>query len=80
MPSGSYIQADVLCPFYMTDTCRPVSIKCEGISDNNNLTLTFRLKDDKISYMREFCTSCYKNCYLYKIIYDKYDESILKSK
>ena len=73
MPSG-ILQCLVNCPFYITDTHRPVTIKCEGISDNNNLTLTFRLKDDKISYMREFCTSCYKNCYLYKVIYEKYNE------
>ena len=68
------MQCLVNCPFYITDTHRPVTIKCEGISYSNSLTLTFKFKDEKISYMEKFCNSGYKNCCLYKLINDKYKQ------
>ena len=28
-----FLQADVLCPFYINDSNKPPKIKCEGLSD-----------------------------------------------
>ena len=73
MPSGSFIQAEVKCPFYFTDSNKPSVIRCEGISEDTKLILNFRLKEDKIKYMQKFCSDGYRNCYLYKLAYLKYD-------
>ena len=74
MAGGTFTQADVLCPFYMTDTDRPYNIKCEGISKVNRLYLSFPHKKDKDAHMKKYCTECYKQCRLFKTIYEQYEE------
>ena len=44
MSSGSYIQVDVLCPFYRSDTSRPVKIICEGIANAIFCHYLFKIK------------------------------------
>lgn len=73
MPSGSYIQSAVLCPFFITDTEVRFGISCEGITDRNRLCLKFYNNKDKIDYMKMYCTKNYYSCCLYKTINNKYD-------
>lgn len=73
MPSGSYLQVNVLCPFYALDVNRPSYIQCEGIDDTNMLALKFRNKTNKNEYMKKYCMSQhYERCLLYQAAYEKY--------
>ena len=75
MSSGTYVQADVRCPFYLKDSNRPnVNIKCEGITNKSKVFLNFGRKTDKMVHMKQFCTSHYENCALYKSIYEQYED------
>ena len=74
MAGGSFTQADVLCPFYLSDTENPSNIRCEGISYVNRLYLNFPHKRDKVIHMRLFCTEHYKDCGLFRTINEKYEE------
>lgn len=74
MPSGSFWQADVQCPFYQYDDGRR-RITCEGILDKGILTLTFRTRNDFETQIGKFCCRYYKNCEIYRMLMEnKYDE------
>lgn len=76
MPSGSWIKADVQCPFYRKDDGKQF-IKCEGIIDESGLTLTFCRKRDFVKQVTVFCCDKYKNCEIYRtIMAAKYEEDI----
>lgn len=45
MPSGSYKQADVRCPFYKFDDGKH-RITCEGLIDDSSLALIYHKKMD----------------------------------
>ena len=75
MPSGSYIQADVLCPFYITDKARPPVIKCEGIQPDLTISLMFVYKNTKLDFMNTYCCKEYEKCPLFDIIYKKYENT-----
>lgn len=73
MASGSYIQVDVLCPFYRSDTNRPTAIQCEGVESSNKLSLRFKNIADKKEYMGRFCTTCdYDRCRVFRAVYEQY--------
>ena len=75
MPSGSYLQVNVLCPFYALDVNRPSYIQCEGVEETNILALKFRNKADKNEYMKKYCmTQHYERCLLYQAAYAKYKD------
>ena len=74
MPSGSFLQADVLCPFYINDSNKPPKIKCEGLSDKSRLALNFVKSDAKNSHIKLFCAGEYQLCPLFRVIYEKYEE------
>ncbi len=77
MPGGSWIKADVRCPFYRNDDGRQV-IKCEGIIDESGLALTFGRKRDFVKQVTVFCCDKYKYCEIYRtIMAAKYDEEDL---
>lgn len=72
--SGSYLQADVKCPFYIKDTIGQCSsLICEGIKDKTQLRLVFRHIEDKLPYMNTYCNAQYSNCKLYRIINEQYE-------
>jgi hypothetical protein len=73
MPSGSFRQADVQCPFYKYDDGKR-SITCEGIVDNSNLALNYNNKKDYKTQITVFCCEHYKKCEVYRLLIDKYDE------
>lgn len=73
MPSGSYRQADVKCPFYKFDDGKR-RITCEGLIADSSLALIYHKKCDYEMQIRTFCCNYYKNCEVYRILMDKYDE------
>ena len=75
MPSGSYRQADVQCPFYKYDDGKR-RITCEGIIDKSSLALIYNNKKDYETQITVFCCEYYKKCEVYRILIDKYDEKV----
>lgn len=74
MPSGSWIKADVRCPFYRADM-NDTTIKCEGIIDDSGLTLTFYHKRDFVKQVTVFCCDRFQNCEIYRMLKEaKYEE------
>ncbi len=74
MPSGSFRQADVQCPFYQYDDGRR-RITCEGIIDKGTLTLNFRTIKDYETQIDNFCCVYYKKCEIYRMLMEnKYDD------
>ena len=74
MPSGSYIKAYVVCPFYMSDdgTRRVV---CEGVVDGSNLSISFLRRADYETQMSVFCCQHYEKCEIYRMLMEsKYEE------
>lgn len=73
MPSGSFKQADVQCPFYKYDdgTRR---VTCEGIIDNSSLALIFHNKADYEIQMTVFCCEHYKKCEIYMMLIEKWEK------
>lgn len=73
MPSGSYKQADVLCPFYKYDDGKK-RITCEGVMDNSSLALIFRTRADYERNIRSLCCDQYANCNVHKMLLSKYKD------
>ena len=74
MPSGSYAQASVRCPFYKSDDGK-LRIAFEGLVDSSSIALIYRRKDDYAAQMRTFCRDKYKNCEIYRMLMEtKYEE------
>ena len=74
MPSGSYKQVYVQCPFYREDDgC--FSIVCEGFGNARYLKQRYYNKADYENQMVVFCCDHYKNCEVYRVLMEeKYDE------
>lgn len=71
MPSGSYRQVYVKCPFYKYDDGRR-RITCEGVIDDSSLALIFRNRKDYETQMTVFCCSHYQKCEVYRLLSQKY--------
>lgn len=76
MSSGTYIQADVLCPFYITDKANPIILKCEGLQPDITISLMFVYKNTKVNFMNKYCCKQYEKCPLFDVIYKKYEDEI----
>lgn len=72
MPSGSYWQAYVLCPFYKYDDGKR-RITCEGLVDNSSLALVYHKKADFDTQIGVFCCEHYTKCEVYRMLISKYD-------
>lgn len=73
MPSGSYAQAYVQCPFYKRDNGKK-SIVCEGIIANSSLVLTYMKRTDYELQLSVYCCKNYKKCEVYQMLMNKYKE------
>ena len=73
MPSGSYKQIEVKCPFYKYDDGKR-RITCEGIIDDSSLALIYHNKRDYAVQIDTFCCEHYQKCEIYRMLMDKYDE------
>ena len=65
--SGSYIQRDVLCPFYKRDDGKR-TVVCEGIVDNSSVGLSYRYESLYRTQMEVFCCSHYRNCEVFRML------------
>ncbi|MBR5948248.1 MAG: hypothetical protein IKZ82_06315 [Clostridia bacterium] len=74
MPSGSYLQADVQCPFYLYDDGRK-KIVCEGFADRCTIDVRWRFHAQQEQHMQVFCCRRYTYCEVYRMIMQaKYGE------
>ena len=73
MPSGSYRQVHVRCPFYKFDDGKR-RITCEGIIDDSSLALIYHNKCEFETQMQAFCCDRYNNCEIYRMLINKYEE------
>ena len=73
MPSGSYRQAYVQCPFYKFDDGKR-RITCEGIIEDSSLALIYHNKQDYETQIDVFCCEHYEKCEVYRLLIDKYDK------
>ena len=73
MPSGSYKQADVQCPFYKYDDGRR-RITCEGIIDKSSIARIYLTRNDFDTQLLAFCCEHYKKCEVYRMLIQKYEE------
>ena len=74
MPSGSYKQIAVHCPFYKYDDGKQ-RITCEGLVDNSSLALIYSRRNDYETQINVFCCEHYKKCEIYRMLMDaKYEE------
>lgn len=73
MPSGSFKQIDVQCPFYKYDDGRR-RITCEGLVDKSSIALIYLTRGDFDTQLGVFCCKHYKNCEVFRILIQKYEE------
>lgn len=63
---------DAKCPFFKSSGKREIS--CEGITEDCTTCLTFVSQQKRALYRRLFCDARYKNCKVYKMLEEKYEE------
>lgn len=73
MPSGSYWQAYVKCPYYKYDDGKQ-RITCEGLIDESSLALIYHKKEDFDIQIEVFCCEYYTKCEVYRLLNSKYEE------
>ena len=71
--TGTYLQSFVRCPFYRRDDGKR-RIVCEGIIDDSSIYLTFRYDNLFKRQIRTFCCEHYKNCEIYQMLQEKYQD------
>lgn len=75
MPSGSYNQCYVQCPFYLADDGAS-QIRCEGFGRARSLTLTYRFKRHFERKILDICCDKYKTCEIYRgLMENKYADT-----
>lgn len=67
-------RCDAQCPFFRSDVGKQKRISCEGIVDKSTLSLTFHRKKDYETQLSVFCCEHYKNCEIYSVLMQKYDD------
>lgn len=73
MPSGSYKQVFVQCPFYKWDDGKK-RITCEGLTDDSSLALIYHRNADYEQQLDVFCCEHYNMCEIYRLLNEKYNE------
>ena len=58
----------VLCPFYRASGEKGHFIRCEGIGQARNTTLTYRGERQRTRQLAVFCRDCYASCEVYRMI------------
>ena len=71
--SGSFSQADVLCPFYKRDNGK-TRVVCEGIVDHSSIVLTFGSPTQCRRQLEIFCCDHYRNCEVNRMLMEKYED------
>ena len=70
-----WTDADVKCPFYISDSRMGRSVSCEGFEDDMNAVMRFRTLEQREKYMGVYCVSRFESCPQYRCVYGcKYGE------
>ena len=64
-----WTDADVRCPFYISDERSARSITCEGCMDETKATMSFRTLANRDGHMGRFCVGTYERCPVYRSVY-----------
>jgi hypothetical protein len=67
-----YRDTEAKCPYFRSDNGK--EIRCEGITDGCSTILRFYSNKDKSIQRNTFCDAKYKNCEVFRMLEDKYDE------
>lgn len=73
MPSGSFRQVDVRCPYYIGDDGRHV-ITCEGILPHSKLQVRLRTREVYEETMLVYCSMAWEECPIAKLLNAKWEE------
>ena len=73
MPSGSFWQVNVKCPYYKHDNGRD-RITCEGLVPGASTQSAFLRKQDFIQQIETFCCEYYWRCEICTALDEKYEE------
>ena len=74
MPTGSFWQAYVKCPFFKCDNGNN-RITCEGLVDRSSIILAYRRKTDFKIQITAYCCRNFEKCELYSLLMkSKYQE------
>lgn len=77
MAGGSYIKADIQCPFYRYDD-GGLRVACEGLVDDSVIILRFKRRRDWEIQVRTFCCDHFDKCEICRMIMEnKYEEEDL---
>ena len=70
--------ADVRCPFYISEDRQAKSVSCEGYSDGADLISRFRTLAQRERHMGVYCVSGFAQCPVYRCIYEaKYADGVI---
>lgn len=76
----SWTEADVKCPFYISDDRKRRSISCEGHTASNENVMKFITLADRDRYMGSCCVTGFTQCPVYRTVYQcKYSEDERRS-
>ena len=64
-----WTDADVRCPFYISDERSARSITCEGCMEETKATMSFRTLANRDGHMGRFCVGAYERCPVYRSVY-----------
>ena len=73
MPSGSFKQVYVQCPFYKYDDGKK-RITCEGLLDESSIALIDHNTKDFERQIDVFCSCHYKKCEIYRMLSSLYED------
>ena len=71
MPTGSFLQVNVTCPFYISDDGKN-RIICEGIVPDSRDHVSFRQSKSFRCQIEVYCCDQYTKCERYHPIMEKY--------
>ena len=67
-----YDDVNALCPYFQSSGRKEIC--CEGITDGSFTNIKFRSGDKRDMHRRIFCDAKYKNCEVYRMLEQKYEE------
>lgn len=75
MPSGSYLQVYVQCPYYLDDDGKR-RIHCEGLIPGSSMYQVYSKKEDFLRQIQGYCMAAYpSSCPACKSLNEKYPEA-----
>lgn len=71
----SWTDADVRCPFYLSDDRKQRSLNCEGYCEGCETRTKFPTLRERDRHMGRYCAGRFERCPMYGLIYsEKYAE------